>query len=108
MKNVTLSIDDRILELARKLAAERGTSVNRMIREFLARETNFETDEQYRSRMRLVELAGRPDIPRRLTPWTREELYDRGVSGYERDRLRGLGADSGPAEVGEGGGDHER
>ena len=35
MKNVTLSIDDKVLDRARKLAAERGTSVNRMIREFL-------------------------------------------------------------------------
>jgi hypothetical protein len=57
MKNVTLSIDDHVLDRARKLAAERGTSVNQMIRDFLARETGGETEEQYRSRMRLVELA---------------------------------------------------
>jgi hypothetical protein len=106
MKNVTLSIDDRVLDRARKLAAERGTSVNQMIRDYLARETATETEDAYRARMEMVEMARRADVPRTLLPWTREELYDRGVSGYERDRVRGDGAGGGSGEMGGGGGDH--
>ena len=33
--NVTLSIDDRIIEEARKLAQARGTSVNQLVRDYL-------------------------------------------------------------------------
>jgi NifB/MoaA-like Fe-S oxidoreductase len=106
MKNVTLSIDDHVLARARKLAAERGTSVNQMVRDYLARETSTETQDAYLARMEMAEMARRGGPPRTLLPWTREELYDRGVSGYERDRLRGLGTDGGPGEAGEGGGDH--
>jgi hypothetical protein len=34
--NVTLSIDDALIEKARKLAAARGTSVNQLIRDYLS------------------------------------------------------------------------
>ncbi len=36
MKNITLAIDDEILEKARVVAAEKRTTVNAMVREFLA------------------------------------------------------------------------
>ena len=52
MKNVTLRIDDHVLDRARKLAGERGTSVDQMIRDFLARETGTETEDAARARMR--------------------------------------------------------
>ena len=106
MKNVTISIDDAMLERAERLAAERGVSVESMVRDLIARETGTETEDAYRARMELVEMARRPDIPRRLIPWSREELYDRGVSGYERDRLRGHGSEGGTGQVGKGDGDH--
>jgi hypothetical protein len=35
MKNITLAIDDEILEKARVVAAEKRTTVNAMVREFL-------------------------------------------------------------------------
>ncbi len=35
MKNVTLSVDEKILATARRYASERGTSVNALVREFL-------------------------------------------------------------------------
>lgn len=33
--NITLSVDDRVVEAARKLAQARGTSVNQLVREYL-------------------------------------------------------------------------
>ena len=36
MKNITLAIDEDVLERARLVAAEQKTTVNAMVREFLA------------------------------------------------------------------------
>lgn len=36
MKNVTITVDDNVLEWARVEAARRGTSVSRMVGDFLA------------------------------------------------------------------------
>ena len=36
MKNITLAVEDDILERARMVAAEKRTTVNAMVREFLA------------------------------------------------------------------------
>lgn len=41
-KNLTLSIDEDLLDKSRVLAAMRKTSVNEMIREFLSKETGDE------------------------------------------------------------------
>ena len=93
MKNVTLSIDDQLLDRARKLAAERGTSVNRMIREFLARETGTESEDAYRARMEMVEMARKATGGLGGWKWNREEIYAERerVSRYERPDLRGDG-----------------
>jgi len=111
MKQVTISIDDALYDRTAKAAGAQGKSIDELMRGLLEREVgpmrgNGETEDAYHARMELVAMARRTDIPRRLTPWTREELYDRGVSGYERDRVRRLGPDGGPAEMGESGGDH--
>lgn len=34
--NITLAVDDAVIEKARKLAAARGTSVNQLVRDYLA------------------------------------------------------------------------
>jgi len=93
MKNVTLSIDDHVLERARKLAAERGTSLNQMIRDFLARETSTESEDAYRARMEMVEMARRATGGLGGWKWNREELYAERerVSRYQRPDLRGDG-----------------
>jgi hypothetical protein len=93
MKNVTLSIDDHVLERARKLAAERGTSVNQMIRDYLARETSTETESAYRARMEMVEMARQAAGGLGGWKWNREELYAERerVSRYQRHDLRGDG-----------------
>ena len=56
-KNLTLSIDDELLARARVLAAVRRTSVNEMVREFLARLVEEETgaDEARAELLRLID-----------------------------------------------------
>jgi hypothetical protein len=74
--NLTLSIPDPDLARARKLAAERGTTVNAMVREFLARETRTVTPEQQAAIARMIARsaawAGKAAGP---AP-TRAETYD--------------------------------
>ena len=51
MKNVTLAVDEALLREARRIAAERSTSLNAMIRRFLE-----ELTEPTRDKVRGVEL----------------------------------------------------
>jgi len=55
--NVTLAIDDSVIEKARKLAASRGTSVNQLVRDYLEM---------------LVRPAGHDDFSRDLRRLTTE------------------------------------
>jgi hypothetical protein len=72
MKNVTLSIDERILEASREYALRHGTTLNAMIREFL------ESQVAAKPRAPLAELWDLMDKHPIKTsgPWRREELYD--------------------------------
>jgi hypothetical protein len=77
--NVTLAIDDTLVERARALAASRGTSLNQMIRELLEEATAATSPATLLAE--LEELwdadAGRASASSRT--WTRDELYDRPV-----------------------------
>lgn len=48
-KNITLAIDEDLLDRARVLAAMRRTSVNAMVREFLDREVRKELEDAKRA-----------------------------------------------------------
>ena len=50
-KNLTLSIDEELLDRARVLAAMKRTSVNAMIRDFLAREVKREAQGASRAEL---------------------------------------------------------
>ncbi len=76
MANLTLSIPDPDLARARKLAAERGTTVNAMVRDFLAQQLRAITPDQQAAIDRMIARsnawAGRAQGP---AP-TRAETYD--------------------------------
>lgn len=80
MANLTLSIPGPDLARARKVAAERGTTVNAMVRDFIAREVAAVTPEQEeairRMRARSDAWAGHARGP---AP-SRAETYDPSVS----------------------------
>jgi len=76
MANVTLKIDDEVLEKARKLAQRRNTSVNAIVRQ-----TVEEFVASDRSREAAIEgleafwLRTKAKVGRRA--WTRDELHER-------------------------------
>ena len=76
VRNITLTVDEDVLEKARLVAAARHTSVNAMVREFLgsiaAREQAI--DEARSALLRLVDER-QGDMGEKR--WQRERLYDR-------------------------------
>jgi hypothetical protein len=76
MKNITLSIDDRVLAAVKQVAARQSTTVNAMVREYLTRLATQE-DRQKRARQRLLELSDTSEGRMGDQKWERERLYDR-------------------------------
>lgn len=90
MTNITLAIDDEILEKVRVYAAEYKTTVNAIVCKHLEKLVG-ENDKHSEARRNLLRLA---ETSRgRLASdngWNREELYDRPVlRGHKRPNLRG-------------------
>lgn len=90
MKNITLAIDDGLLERARVYAAVRKTTVNGLVRELLAQAVDEDT-RIVEARKKLKALMERSTLE--LGPdfvWNREEIYaDRLLPRHERPDLRG-------------------
>lgn len=76
MKNVTLAIEDDILREARRIAAERATTLNAMIREFLHELTQRES-RAATARARIVELCRESKVEVGPRTWSRDELHER-------------------------------
>lgn len=76
MKNLTLAVDEKLLEEVRVYAAKRNTTVNGLVREFLTGIAAQE-DRQARARRRLLELMDRSTAEVGPVTWSRENLYDR-------------------------------
>ena len=74
MKNLTLAIEENMLKEARKLAVERNTTVNAMVREFLHSvvESNVNKQSAYN---RLVKKLSKGILEVGNRDWTRDELY---------------------------------
>ena len=74
MKNVTITVDDTVLEWARVAAAKRGSSVSRMVGEMLAEKMRQEDAyaQAMRHALRFESWGVSEDPPR-----TRGELYER-------------------------------
>lgn len=85
MKNITLAVDDSLLSKVRVLAAMKRTSVNELVRGFLASLVKEEQEED-EAREALLKLID--ESPGRMGDWrppSREETY----SGEPRfDRWR--------------------
>jgi transposase len=76
MKNVTLSIEDQTLRKARRIAAERSTSLNAMIRNFLQELTERESLAD-QARQRIFELCEESTAEVGKRGWKRDELHER-------------------------------
>lgn len=76
MKNVTLAVGESTLREARRIAAERSTSLNAMIREFLEQLTERES-RAVEARRRIVELCERSKAEVGGRRPTRDEVHER-------------------------------
>jgi hypothetical protein len=77
MKKMTLSIDDKILEKARIVAAHKRTTVNALVRDFLT-EIAGRDERQAEARKELLRLA--KESKGRMAPdwkFDREETHER-------------------------------
>ena len=76
MKNVTLSVDADVLAAARRYAAERDSSVNALVREFLTAIAHRE-DRAKRARQRIRELSESSEARIGSKSWSRDDLHAR-------------------------------
>jgi hypothetical protein len=76
MRNITLSIDEAVLDEVRVYAAKRNTTVNGLVRDYLNRLAEQE-DRTVRARRRLRELMDRSTLEVGPITWKRDDLYER-------------------------------
>lgn len=76
MKNITLSLDETVLATVRRYAAERHTSVNALVRDYL---TDIAQREQRarQVRQRLRELSEQSPARIGNASWCRDQLHER-------------------------------
>jgi hypothetical protein len=76
MKNVTIALDESLLREARRIAADRATTLNSMIREFLEELAQRES-RVVKARRRIVELCRETRAEVGPRTWSREDLHER-------------------------------
>ncbi len=76
MKNITLSVDEDTLAEVRRYAANRDSSVNALVREFL-REIATREDRARKARQKIRELSESSKARIGSRSWTRTDLHER-------------------------------
>ncbi len=90
-KNITLAIDEGVLDRVRVIAAERKTTVNAMVRDYLT-ETAEQVGRREAARRALLDLIDKSEGDMGSQKWNREKLYeDRMLPRHERADLRSDG-----------------
>ena len=75
-KNITLAIDEDVLDRVRVIAAERKTTVNGLVRSYLERVAETE-DKASRLAGRIKALRARSQLEVGPITWKRDDLYER-------------------------------
>ncbi len=75
-KNITLAIDEDVLDRVRRIAVEKKTTVNGLVRDYLVRLAD-QHDRAANARKRLLELADESTAEVGPITWTRDELNER-------------------------------
>jgi hypothetical protein len=76
MKNVTIALDEATLRDARRIAADRSTTLNALIRDFLERLSLRESHARG-ARRRIAELCRDSKAEVGERNWTRDDLHER-------------------------------
>ena len=75
-QNLTLTLDDKLLRAARKVALDRDTSVNQLVRDYLEQLVQ-ETDKQKVALRRVREFFKTSKYKVGPITWTRDDLHER-------------------------------
>ncbi|MGE0750650.1 MAG: DUF6364 family protein [Variibacter sp.] len=75
-KNLTLAVDEDVLDRVRVIAAERKTTVNGLVRAYLEQVAAAD-DKKGRFRRRIKALRARTRFEVGPVTWTRDELHER-------------------------------
>ncbi len=76
MKNITLSVDENVLAAARRHAAERDSTVNALVRDYLTKLAAHENRAD-RARARMRQLSEQSTGRLGKKTWFRADLHDR-------------------------------
>lgn len=76
MANLTIALDNNLLQRARIRALEQGTSVNALLRDYLASYAD-EKDIRTRAIEEFLQIAADEDSGSGGKKWTRDELHER-------------------------------
>ena len=76
-KNLTLTIEEDLLKEARKIALDRDTSVNQLVREYLSELVREEKVKKATSLAELEDLFRTSRVSLGSRSWTRDELHER-------------------------------
>jgi hypothetical protein len=76
MKNLTLSVDETDLRAVRRYAAEKNTTVNRLVRQYLHQIATNE-DRARQARENILKLAEKSSAKIGDATWTRDDLHAR-------------------------------
>jgi hypothetical protein len=75
-RNLTITLDEQLLREARKIAIDRNTSVNQLIRDFLAGLVR-EQDRRQAALADIDEIFRTMRVSVGHRSWTREDLHER-------------------------------
>jgi uncharacterized protein DUF6364 len=86
--NLTLSLDERIVERAREVARQQGTSLNALIREYVQLLANQSTGDELLREFEVLwaEVDRSPGGSSRGYKFNREELYEERPGRYKGKR----------------------
>ena len=72
MKNITLSIDENVLQAGREYARSHNISFNVLVRRLIKQTVTSKSDQWLKDTFVLMDQA---DVSSKNVKWTREELY---------------------------------
>lgn len=76
-RNVTLAIDEELVQKARAVASRCHTTMTELIREYLVRLVDTH-DERSAAKDRVLQQMNQSELRVGEKTWTREELHERG------------------------------
>ncbi len=74
MKNITLSVEEEVLQAVRRYANERNSSINRLVRDYL-RQIAEREDRAAKARQKLRELSDASTARVGERTWSRDDLH---------------------------------